>query len=137
MSYTRGEQNLVEVETNWFYTSKENMNTAILEDFNKISLDIQDFPRDIDDDEYIKVKTNKYLNKEKIKEIPNYSPNFRGPLVFFASGIETQSQNGTLLNDKFELTFGINTYEDTFADGKFGEDYFFNTTEFFKSKLDE
>jgi len=139
MSYRRGESTMVELEATFVYTSKEDMNVAILEDFNRVSLDLISENREFTEDAigYIPVKNNPLLNMGAIRAIPNYSANIRTPLVFYKPGNSEQSVNSTQLTDKFELSFGIDTYSDTFVDNKFQEDYFFNTKEFFASKLDE
>jgi hypothetical protein len=137
MSYRRGESTIVEVEANFVYTNKEEMNVAILEDFNRVSLDFISTGREEIDAEYLSPKKSLFLSKERIKNIANYSPESRSPLVFYKQGRSEKSTNPDDLNDKFELTFGIDVYSDTFVDSKFTEDYFFNTKEFFTSKLDE
>lgn len=137
MSYRRGEGTLVEIEANFVYTSKEEMNVAILEDFNRVSLDIVPASREEIDADYLSPKKSLYLSKENLTNLPNYSPELRSPLVFFKRGRTDSSVNPDELTDKFELTFGPDTYGDTFVQNAFEDDYFFNTKSFFSSKLDE
>jgi hypothetical protein len=139
MSFRRGEGSMVEMESIFSYTTKEDMNVAILEDFNRVSLDIVPGSRELTDETigYIPVKNSQLLNITAIKSIPNYSPDSRNPLVFYKPGSSEISGNSTQLNDKFELSFGIDTYSGTFVENKFQNDYFFDTKNFFKSKVDE
>jgi len=137
MSFRRGESNLVELEANFIYTTKEDMNVAILEDFNRVSLNVERSTREEIDAEYLSPKKSLYLSRENIKNIPNYSPTFRSPLVFYKQGQTEPSVNPGALSDKFELTFGIETYENGFTETKFGDEYFVKNKEFFSSKLDE
>jgi hypothetical protein len=139
MSYRRGESTMVELEATFVYTSKEDMNVAILEDFNRVSLDLVSIEREFTDNSlgYIPVKNSPFLNINSIRSLSNYSANTRTPLIFYMPGNLEVSGNATQLTDKFELSFGIDTYSDTFVDNKFQEDYFFNTKEFFTSKVDE
>jgi hypothetical protein len=130
---------MVELEATFVYTSKEDMSVAILEDFNRVSLDIIPGERELTDNAigYMPVKNSPFLNINSIRSLPNYSSNARTPLIFYMPGNLEVSGNTTQLTDKFELSFGINTYSDTFVDNKFQEDYFFNTKEFFASKVDK
>jgi hypothetical protein len=139
MSYRRGESTMVELEGTFVYTSKEDMSVAILEDFNRVSLDLIPGEREFTDNAigYMPVKNSPLLNINSIRSLPNYSPDNRTPLIFYMPGNLETSGNATQLTDKFELSFGIDTYSDTFVDNKFQEDYFFNTKEFFTSKVDE
>jgi hypothetical protein len=139
MSYRRGESTMVELEATFVYTSKEDMNVAILEDFNRVSLDLVSIEREFTDNSlgYIPVKNSPFLNINSIRSLSNYSANTRTPLIFYMPGNLEVSGNATQLTDKFELSFGIDTYSDTFVDNKFQEDYFFNTKEFFTSKVDK
>jgi hypothetical protein len=137
MSFRKGESNMVEVEANFIYTSKEDMNVAVLEDFNRVSLGLISTNREQDlTEDYISGKKSAFLSKEGILANPNYYPDFRGPLIFYNPG-SPETANGTPTNEKFELTFGERVYESTFVKDTFNSDYFFKQEDFFKSDLDK
>jgi hypothetical protein len=142
MSYSRGEQSLVEVEANFTYMSKEDMDPEILEDFNKVSMNFFDnnsvdtntvIPGATESD-YVSLRESRYLTKEGLTSIIARSNNDfanRGPLVYYYDGADSNR------NNKFELSFGQQEYSNNFEKNQFEEDYFFSQSEFFKSKLDE
>jgi hypothetical protein len=136
LSFSRGQSTMVEIDANFVYTSKEDMNVAILEDFNRISLNVKSIAREQNTDEYLSLRKSIWLTKENITSLPNYSPDVRGPLVFY-KGQQPNVPVSLQQSNNFELTFGDETYKSTFVKDKFGDEYFFNTKEFFKSKLDE
>jgi hypothetical protein len=136
LSFNRGQSTMVEVDASFVYTSKEDMNVAILEDFNRISLNVKSIAREPSTDEYLSLRKSLWLTKENIISLPNYSPDIRGPLVFY-KGQQPNIPVSLQQSNNFELTFGDETYKSTFVKDKFGDEYFFNTKEFFKSKLDE
>jgi hypothetical protein len=142
MSYSRGEQALVEVEANFAYMSKEDMDPEILEDFNKVSMnffgnnsiDINTVISGATETDYVSIRESKYLTKEGLKEILNRSTDgiiTRGPLVYYHTGSDATRSN------KFELSFGQQQFEGNFERTQFKEDYFFSQESFFKSTLDE
>jgi hypothetical protein len=136
LSFSRGQSTMVEIDASFVYTSKEDMNVAILEDFNRISLNVKSIAREPSTDEYLSLRKSLWLTKENITSLPNYSPDIRGPLVFY-KGQQPNIPVSLQQSNNFELTFGDETYKSTFVKDKFGDDYFFKTEEFFKSKLDE
>jgi hypothetical protein len=137
LSYRRGEPGIVEMEAQFVYTSKEDMSVAILEDFNRVSLDIVQASRQAEQLDYLSSKRSQLLERASLKSNPNYDAQSRNPVVFYKEGASAQSTNAGQLSDKFELSFGISTYADTFVDNKFGGEYYFDTADFFKSKLEE
>lgn len=137
MSYRRGEQTMVEFDAQFVYTSKEDMSVAILEDFNRVSLDVVSTSRQTETTDYLSSKRSQLLERSAIRSNPNYDQTSGNPLVFYKEGASAQSANSGQLTDKFELAFGQSTYSDTFVKNKFGDDYYFNTADFFKSKLEE
>jgi hypothetical protein len=139
LSYRRGEPGMVEFDAQFVYTTKEDMSVAILEDFNRVSLDIVETARPIETTEYLSSKKSSLLERASLTANPNFDTESRNPLVFYKEGASTESTNSGQITDKFELTFGSDTYRNNFAEGKFGGDgYYFGTAEdFFKSKLDE
>jgi hypothetical protein len=136
LSFNRGQSTMVEVEANFVYTSKEDMNVAILEDFNRVSLNLKSINREESTDEYLSLRKSIWLTKENITNLPGYSADIRGPLVFY-KGQQPNVPVSLQQSNNFELTFGDDTYKSTFVKDKFGDEYFFKTEEFFKSKLDE
>jgi len=135
LSFNRGTPGAVEVDAQFVYTSKEDMNVAILEDFNRVSLNFSSVARENDSNEYMSSKRSLFLERTSLRSNPNYDPQSGNPLVFYKEGSSLTATNQ--VNDKFELTFGQDTYRSSFTDEKFKEDYFFNTADFFKSKLEE
>jgi len=140
LSFNRGQQTAVESEIQFVYSSKEDMDPSILEDFNRVSLNFfEKVMIDVQDDDFSSVRKSPLLSKDGIKTgNKNYIKDIRGPLVFYKnSGMET-SGNSTELLSKFELTFGIDTFKNSFISNKLDQnDYLFNPEEFFSSKLDE
>lgn len=139
MSYRRGEPGTVELDAQFVFTSKEDMNVAILEDFNRVSLDVIQSSRQVDQVDYLSVKRSPLLERASIRSNPNYDPSSGNPLIFYKEGAGEQSANFEQQSDRFELTFGADTYRDTFVDNKFGgEGYFFGgAQDFFKSKIEK
>ncbi len=136
MSFRRGEPSQVELDVQFVYTSKEDMSVAILEDFNRVSLDIVQTSRQLDPVDYLSSKRSLFLERGSLSTNPNYDPASGNPLVFYKEGAGTQSANPGQLTDKFELVFGKATYADTFVENKFQEGYFYGgAQDFFKSKL--
>jgi hypothetical protein len=137
LSYRRGDPNIVELDAQFVYTSKEDMSVAILEDFNRVSLDIVQTSRIIETGDYLSSKRSPFLERGQLTANPNYSAESRSPLVFYKDGSSSESANANRPSDKFELSFGADTYRNTFVEDKFGKGYFFDTADFFKSKLEE
>ena len=130
---------MVEVEANFVYTSKEDMNIAILEDFNRVSLNLRTLnisSRELDSNEYLSPRKSQWLSKDSLRSYPGYSAEFRNPLVFY-KGQEAGLASSLQPSNSFELTFGADTYKETFVRSKFGDNYFFKTDNFFKSNLDK
>jgi hypothetical protein len=129
LSYNRGDQSLVDLEVNFLYMTKEDMNPMILEDFNRVSLD-SFIDQNAGSNQDYSILSSDYLTKSLLKTNPNYINNkdSRDPLVFM------NEANGT---KKFELTFGINSYRDNFESNKFDENYFQNPEDLFNSDLDK
>jgi len=154
LSFSRGDQSTVELDIAFAYSSKEDMNPSILEDFNRVSLNYfetrtDDFNRvslnyfetrtiDVLEDEYPSVKKSPLLAPESLKANPNFFKETRGPLVYFKSGLLSDSTNSTPMTDKFELSFGENVFESTFIENIVESEYFFDSAkEFFATQLDE
>jgi hypothetical protein len=127
LSYSRGDQSIVELESTFLYMSKEDMNPMILEDFNRVSLN-SFIDLTANENKDYSILNSDFLTKSLLKNNSNYNKDFREPLVFLneANGVK-----------KFELTFGVNTYVDNFELNKFNENYFQNPKDLFKSNLDE
>jgi hypothetical protein len=144
LRYTKGEQQAVDLSISFVYTSKEDMSPAILEDFNRVSLNLRNIENELaiePEDDYPSVKRSRLLSRERLRGNPSFNDQIRNPLVFYVDGKSDLSSNGLTPNDRFELTFGINEFTGTdtsiFVRDAFKEDYFFDEKDFFKSKLDK
>jgi len=137
LSFRKGDSTIVEVEANFIYTSKEDMNVAILEDFNRVSLNISNAKREENDEDYLSGKKSLLLNREQLISNPNFIAAERAPLVYYNRGTNDRSTNSTPPSDRFELSFGPNDYDKTFVSQTFEEDYFFKENQFFGSKLND
>ncbi len=109
-SYQKGSRDVVELDIPFQYMSKEDMNPAILEDFNKVSMDIQDLSdksaSSNNEYSYYNVNNSVYLHPDNIKSSSTYTlSGDRDPLVSYrapsSDGVLTDSTNA-----HFELTFG-------------------------------
>jgi hypothetical protein len=139
LSFTRGSQDVVETEVQFAYSAKEDMNPSILEDFNRVSLNF--FEKDVAEvdnpnEDFPSVKNSRLLSRTAIRSNSKYIRDLRGPLVFYSNGLEDNNRLSPQ-NSRFELTFGLSTFNGTFVDEKFGGDYLFNIGEFFSSTLDK
>lgn len=130
LSFNKGERALVNPDLQFTYTIKEDMSLAILEDFNKTSLQLS-ANESVDKSRlsYISKRESKFLNKDKLKAIIQRNSNVRGPLVFLREGANNQ-------DEKFELAFPRDVYEDLYNKQKFEEDYFYDEENDFLSDLD-
>ena len=144
LSFSRGESSSVDLDLQFTYTSKEDMNPSILEDFNRVSLNYfeelysNQIALDVLDDDYPSVKNSPLLNPNALKTNINFNINNRGPLVFYKNGSIENSYLSTPLSNKFEISFGENTFESVYVENKFESEYFFESAkEFFKSQLSD
>jgi len=144
LSFSRGESSTVDLDLQFTYTSKEDMNPSILEDFNRVSLNYFEelYPNqialDVLDDDYPSVKNSPLLNPNALKSNINFNINNRGPLVFYKNGFSEETSLSTPLSNKFEISFGENTFEGVYVENKFESEYFFESAkEFFKSQLSD
>jgi hypothetical protein len=71
MSFRRGEPNAVELDAQFVYTSKEDMSVAVLEDFNRVSLDIVQTSRPIETADYLSSKRSPLLERGSLAANPN------------------------------------------------------------------
>jgi len=142
LGFNRGEQNIVEIEATFSYTSKEDMNPSILEDFNRVSLNYfesNSLILDIQEDDYPSIKKSKLLSLNALKTNPNFLKETRGPLVFYQNNSMEGSTNMDLLNNKFELSFGESSFKNTLTEDITERDYYLENgkqKDFFASKLD-
>lgn len=144
LSFSRGESSSVDLDLQFTYTSREDMNPSILEDFNRVSLNYfeelysNQIALDVLDDDYPSVKNSPLLNPNALKTNINFNINNRGPLVFYKNGSIENSYLSTPLSNKFEISFGENTFESVYVENKFESEYFFESAkEFFKSQLSD
>jgi hypothetical protein len=142
LSFSRGDSSTVELDLNFTYTSKEDMNPSILEDFNRISLNYfeeiysDQLALDVLDDDYPSIKNSPLLSPNALKANINFNNANRGPLVFVKTGSLEETPFVTPQNNKFELSFGENTFENMYLENKFESEYFFeNAKKFFESQL--
>ena len=143
LSFNRGDSSTVELDLPFTYTTKEDMNPSILEDFNRVSLNYfeelysNQLAIDVLDDEYPSIKRSPLLNPAALRTNINFNTQ-RGPLVFIKNGAIEESSYITNLNNKFELSFGENIFEDTYLETKFQAEYFFeNAKKFFETQLSD
>jgi len=139
LSFSRGSQEAIDTEIQFVYSSKEDMNPSILEDFNRVSLNyFEETMLNIEQDEYPSIRNSPLLSKSAIRANVNYIKELRGPMVFYKASSFENSGNNTPLSDKFELTFGEDVFKNTFAETKFeGQEYLFKNEDFFSSNLDK
>lgn len=140
LSFNRGQQSLVETELQFVFTSKEDMNPSILEDFNMVSLNnfFENRMLDVQEDEYSSIRKSELLSRDKLKKHIGNIAETRNPIIFYKNSFMEESGNETNLSNKFELTFGIDTFRNSFVETKFDHnDYLFKTEEFFSSVLDK
>lgn len=148
LRYNKGQNDTSEVNLNFVYNVKEDMNPRILEEFNMLSLKL------IDSDF---IKNKNYFNKvgnmyTSIKESPLLSldlmlsgemPNKilissdkRDPLIIYVPGNKDNSLYSDTTNDHFELLFDDNGYQQNLIKNVMGENnYYINdrATNFLKN----
>lgn len=118
MRYAKKNNDIVELDLNFAYTVKEDMNPKILEDFNRLSLNVEVGKLDYENGEqYTSIKNSPLLNQEKAKSnsliksmMDNAlaNPN-RDPLILYVEGENTGAYTDSRA-DRFELSFGKNGY---------------------------
>lgn len=144
LSFSRGDHSSMDLDLQFNYTSKEDMNPSILEDFNRVSLNYfeENYSNaetiDVLSDDYPSIKNSPFLSPSSLKANVNFFSSSRGPLVFYKNGSLEATKSVTPLSNKFELSFGDNVFENTYLENKFGEEYFYASAKnFYKSQLDE
>jgi len=122
LNYSKGDQAVVETDLQFVYTTKEDMNPSILEDFNKTSLLLtSNQSKDTDiETSYTSPSRSPFLNKDKLIALIAKNNGIRGPIVFY-NGSASASQQSF---GKFELAFNKESFEDLFTENKFEETYF-------------
>ena len=118
LGYIKGQSTMTELDVSFLYTTKEDMTIAILEDFNKVSLNITD-TRDTRVSNFLGTQKNKWLTIDSIREMVG-NLDVETPLILLTQGTNS---------NKFELTFGKETYSDvgSYVGPEVGkEDYFFD-----------
>jgi len=143
LKYTKGDFQKVEFDIPFLFTIKEEMNPKILEDFNIVSLkqeDLKSMFSDTENVEYSSIKESKLLNKNKLfsNSLVSYlvsSPS-RDPLIFFKNS-DSKGILSDKTNEKFEISFGDLTQGKNFQSELFGNNYFYNIEDFFKSSKGE
>lgn len=137
----KGEVSSTELDIPFVYTIKEDMNPAILEDFNRISLRITDFSFEnnrTDENsiysfseglDHYSYTGSQILSKKKLSEAYHNLLNSddRDPIVFY-NDVTSQSILVDSKNKKFELSFNNKTLTDSFFVNKLQdeESYSFN-----------
>lgn len=133
LKYTKGSQEASDLSLSFVYTVKEDMNPEILKEFNKISLNIDYTDEEVEDGVYSPIKKSKFLNPEASDTLFDMSDTTRGPLVIYNMRGNISSENNTILDNCFELTFGSDTIKDnSFIYNKIGDDYFISMKNFTK-----
>lgn len=133
--YTKGDNSLVDLNLTFAYSVKEDMNPLILEDFNKISLKLNDtyVPSVSRDGYYNTIVESPLLNRNIMPTAIESSKLIlaseeRDPLIFCSESYD--------VNKKFELIFGKSAYTSSVTDNviKPTEDsYTFNMFDIFES----
>ena len=128
LRYAKKTNDLVELDLQFSYTVKEDMNPKILEDFNRISLNIDVGKLDYENNEqYTTIKESPLLNEEKAKsnsiiksamDIAMENDD-RDPLVLYKAGMNTGAYTDYRA-DRLELSFGKNGYISPYLKEVFG-----------------
>lgn len=110
LSYSRGQTELHTVNINFNYTLKEDMKLEILEDFNKVSMNIQDeILMEEANSTYLSSKNSYYLRKEnvykKYREV--YNGSGINPVIIAKDNSKEASAIPGTLGNKFQLLFPI------------------------------
>ena len=129
--YTKGQHDIAELDIPFVYTVKEDMNPQILEEFNITSLKLSGYGKlsDITDD-YASIRNSKLLSKTGLAEYSSLvDSTSRGPIVLLETGSAGSNIDNT--EDRFILSFGLDTSTNTFVSDKFGDTYIYNPNEFF------
>lgn len=123
--YSRGQQDISELNINFQYTSKEDMNPKILEDFNRLSLKVVGEKIDAEDNT---IKNSPLLNRNIMLRTKPDLRNIleateRDPIILFKQGSQGEVD---YTKDTFELIFDDNGYKSVLSDILNEDDYFFN-----------
>lgn len=129
LRYSKRSTDVVDLDLSFAYAVKEDMNPKILEDFNRLSLNIDIGKLDYENGEqYTSIKNSPLLNQEKAKSnslissamtIAMDNPD-RDPLVLFVEGKAGEGSNSDARSDRFELSFGANGYISPYLKDVFG-----------------
>lgn len=119
LKYSKKANDAVELDLNFTYTIKEDMNPKILEDFNRVSLNIDIGKLAYETNEnYTPIKESQLLNLESAQanpiiksamDIALANPD-RDPLVLYVEGNAENNSSTDKRQDRFELSFGKNGY---------------------------
>ena len=127
LRYSKGDNSLVDLNLSFAYTTKEDMNPAILEDFNRISMKVTTKVNTTIEDYYNSFVESSLLNKNVMSENLNgtnlslLEDEDRDPVVFYRDNGE---------NKHFELIFGKSAYHSDIKNNTLddnNEHYYYNT----------
>lgn len=138
-SSRRGDVSISELNIPFVYTIKEDMNPAILEDFNRVSLRLTDFNVEniVEEEitnknlysnseklEYYSYLTSPILSKKKLAEGYKLllNSNERDPIVYYNDEESESDLTGDLRSKKFELCFNNETIRDSFIADRIKDD---------------
>lgn len=140
LQYTRGSSENVELNLNFQYTLKEEMNPDILKEFNLISLNfagLDQYGNDITDN-HSAIKNSKFLNISGLKTIANdiLTSVDRDPIIYYKTGNTSGLFTGEYTTSTFELSFGRSSFTNAFSNKSYGNPYFQDLDDFIKTDLD-
>lgn len=126
LGYNLGTYESPELSVSFAYTSKEDMTPAILEDFNRVALDMQE-NADIysTTEDYAPIHNSEYLNEDKVKELYHKVNGTSGTVPFIISKKSGIGTNADLMNGKFELVFPIDV-KNLYTTSKFSDTDIYN-----------
>lgn len=139
LRFNKGQSDISELELQFVYTVKEDMNPKILEEFNIISLGLNpsEFLSEQENELYSSVKESPYLNKSRLPEEKLKASN-RDPVILHITGND-RGVNIDSRYDRFEIIFDDFGYTHDGLNEIIGNDneYFYNDLGSNNAKLDE
>lgn len=125
--YNKGNKDIVELDLQFNYTIKEDMNPRILEDFNRVSLRVSEFDTmdNVSNLDYTPIRESNLLNYNSLTTgvmSSTVNSEFRDPLVFIRNASEEQSSLSDKMSDRFELSFSKDDMMNDFIIDRFGEE---------------
>lgn len=113
--YSMGDRSLVDIDCQFTYTIKEEMNPCILEDFNRVSLKIADlnandtYDTNSEELDYISFKQSSLLSRDLLLNgelSANIKDTTRSPIVYYRNFSSKKTTNSDELLGKYVISFG-------------------------------